>query len=60
MEREGIYCARWGFVSESDNVIEVLILDGMGKFGSPKLPKLGTGKCLFRYEIKRGMAVMEG
>jgi len=48
MEREGIYCARWGFVSESDNVIENLSLDGMS--GSPKLTKLVTGKFLFPYE----------
>jgi len=49
MERKRIYCFRWSSVSESDNVIEVLILDGMGKFGSPKLPKLVTGRCRFLY-----------
>jgi hypothetical protein len=43
MEREGIYCIRRSFVSESDSGIETLSLDGMD--GSPKLTKLGNGSC---------------
>ena len=48
MERKRIYCSRWSFVSETDNVIEILNFDGLS--GSPKLPKLGTGKCAFHCE----------
>jgi len=48
MERKRIYCSRRSAVSESDNVIENLSLDGMS--GSPRAMKLGTGNCrsLFR------------
>jgi hypothetical protein len=46
-KRKRIYCSRQSGVSESDNFIEALSLDGMS--GWPKLPKLGIVKCLFRY-----------
>lgn len=42
-----IYCIRRSAVSESNNVIEILNLDNVS--ASPKLPKLGTGKCRSRY-----------
>jgi hypothetical protein len=50
MEGARIYFIRRSSVSESDNVIEVLKSDGMGIFGSPKLPKLGTGNCRFVFK----------
>lgn len=56
MERERIYCIRRSFVSESDSGIETLSLDGMA--GSPKLPKLGTGKCRSGCERRLALGVV--
>jgi hypothetical protein len=50
MEGSRVHCTRRSSVSQSDNVIEVLKSDGMGIFGSPKLPKLGTGNCRFVFK----------
>jgi len=48
MEGKRIYCIRRSFVSESDNVIENLSLDGMS--GSSKAMNLSTGRCLLRFK----------
>jgi hypothetical protein len=47
--REGISSSRRSAVGESDNVIEALKFEGLS--GSPKLPKLVTGRCRFLYRI---------